>query len=228
MGGPNGIKVLLVEDHELVAQSMRSLLDDGLGIHVVDIATTGADAVDAIGRHRPDVVLMDYRLPDGDGIAHTTRVLELAPDTKVIMLTAVRDLAVLDKALAAGCAAFVSKSSPVEELVRAIRAVAAGDAYFTPDMLGRFVRRRHRTSTSPAGLAPRELEVLQLVADGDSTGHIAQQLNISQHTVRNHIRRAMAKLDAHTRLEAVMIAARRELIELSSEAAIEIEVEDSL
>ena len=207
--------MLLVEDHEMVAEGLARLLGDQPDIEPVGVASTIDDAVQVARRQRPDLVLMDYRLPDGDGVHGTRRLLEEVPDANVVVLTAQPDEIVLEGALGAGACAFVSKQAPAADLIAAVRAAAAGDSYFTPDVLTKLVRLRRRPGgTGTQTLHPREREVLQLVADGRSVAQIAAELHLSPHTVRNHVRHAMQKLGVHTRLEAVVAAARVGLVRL--------------
>ncbi len=208
------ITVVIVEDHDVVALGLRALLDDEPGIVVVDAVGTVAAAVAAADRREPDVMLMDYRLPDGTGAEATRKVRLLDPAPNVVMVTSVPDRRVLGQALDAGCTGFVSKNADRADLIAAIRAAAANDSYFTRDVLQHLVHLRRFEQVEGGELSDREVEVLQLTADGRTSDEIADQLCLSPHTVKNHLRHAMAKLDAHTKLEAVVKAVRARLISI--------------
>lgn len=208
------ITVVIVDDHEVVALGLASLLDDADGVEVIGSATTKADATTLVEKRRPDVVLMDYRLPDGTG-AETARALRDAEfGTNVVMITSVADRRVLSQALDAGCCGFLSKNSDRSDLVNAVRAAASGDSYFTRDVLKHLVHLRRFDDVTHSELSDREVEVLQLTADGLYPEEVAKKLHLSSHTVKNHLRHAMAKLDAHTKLEAVVKAVRARLISI--------------
>ncbi len=209
--------VLLIDDHTLVARAIQAALDAEPGIEVVGVAGTLAAGHNEAIRLRPDVVLLDYRLPDGTGADGTRQILDAVPGTRVVVLTSIPASEALDAALEAGCCGFVNKDSEIDDLVAAVRAAARGDAYFSPEALSLLVGRRRGAGEPADDLSEREREVLQLVADGLSVHEIADQLALSIHTVRNHIRRLMAKLGTHTRLEAVVIGARRGLIQIRPE-----------
>lgn len=211
---PELIRVLIVDDHDVVALGLKALLEDEPDIAVVSIGRTADEAVSAATKHAPDVVLMDYRLPDGDGTGATTKIRQMADAPQVVMITAVADRKVLGEALDAGCIGFVSKNADRADLVGAVRAAAADDSYFTHDMLKHLVNLRRFDQVDGAALSHRECEVLQLTAYGRSPAQIADELHLSSHTVKNHLRNAMAKLDAHTKLDAVVKAARARIISI--------------
>ncbi len=209
------VRVLLIEDHEVVAQALAGLLDDQPDIMSVGRVAGAAGAVATALAAVPDVVLMDYHLPDGDGVSLTREIRAVLPSARVVFLTAQGHDAVLIDALDAGATGFVTKNGSAAELVAAIRAAADGGSYFTPDVLAQLVSLRHGPPrTAGPALTGRELEILQRCAHGESPVEMAEALHLSVHTVRNYLRRAMNKLDAHTRLEAVLQAAAAGLIEL--------------
>ena len=212
--GADAITVMIVDDHEVVASGLRALLDDEPDIRVVDVAATIAAAVDTAVRDRPDVVLMDYRLPDGTGAEAAERIRALPDPPAVVMVTSVADRRVLGQALDAGCCGFVSKHAPADDLVGAVRAANEHEAYFTRDVLKHLVHLRRFERLDAEELSDRECEVLQLTADGRSPDEIAAELHLSAHTVKNHLRHAMAKLDTHTKLDAVVAAVRSRLISI--------------
>jgi DNA-binding NarL/FixJ family response regulator len=212
------LRVLLVEDHEMVATGIMALLDAEPDLEVAAWARTGAEAVTAYREHRPDAVLMDYSLPDGPGTDVTVRLREHDPDACVLIVTGHEaNQRVIGEALDAGCAGFVSKERSVSDLANAIRAAAHGAAVFPADLLASVTRRNTNAAREQAELTGREREVLDLLAQGRSTDEIQQQLFLSQHTVRNHVRNVLNKLHARTKLEAVVIAARSGLVDLRPE-----------
>jgi len=208
------IRVVIVDDHEVVALGLRALLEDEADISVVAMESTAANAVVAATKYSPEVILMDYRLPDGNGVEATSAIRQIENGPRVVMITAVADRRVLGQALDAGCTGFVSKNADRADLVGAVRAAAENDAYFTHDMLKHLVSLRRFEQVDGGALTDRECEVLQLTADGGSPAEIASELHLSAHTVKNHLRNAMAKLDAHTKLDAVIKAARARVISI--------------
>jgi DNA-binding NarL/FixJ family response regulator len=200
----------------LVAESLSALLADEADFEVVGVATTAAAAVDLAAREHPDVAVVDFRLPDRDGVTVAADLRAAAPGIELVMMTAVPEQAVVNGALEAGYSGFVRKSSPAEELLAALRAVGRGESHFEAEVLMSLVRaRRPEGQGGNDVLSERELEVLRLVAAGRGTGEIAADLNLSQHTVRNHVRNILGKLGAHSKLEAVVMAARAGLVQLA-------------
>lgn len=213
-GNGHSISVMIVDDHDVVALGLRSLLEDVAGFTVLGAAHNVADAVAEVEQRTPDVVLMDYRLPDGTG-AEATRAIRALPDApSVVMVTSAVDRRVLGQSLDAGCSGFVSKNADRDDLVAAVRAAAAGDSYFTRDVLRHLVDLRRFDGAGDNELSDREVEVLQLVADGRSTEDIASELYLSPHTVKNHLRHLMEKLHVHTKLQAVVTALRAGIISI--------------
>jgi DNA-binding NarL/FixJ family response regulator len=211
------VRVVIVEDHAMVAQALAAVLGEEDDIEVVAVEATAADGLSAVERSAPDVVLVDFRLPDGDGADVAAAVRRLRPEARVIVLTAAEAPGVVGRVIAAGADGFLHKSEPITEVVRAIRAVGDGGAWFPRDALADLVGgARGDPSTAPVGsdLTPRERDVLELLAAGSSTQAMIDQLVLSPHTVRNHVRNVMAKLGAHSKLEAVTIAARAGLVRL--------------
>lgn len=207
-----GIRVLVVDDHEMVAQGLIGVLASMADIEVVGMAGTVRDATELAARLAPDVVVMDYRLPDGDGVAATAAIRREQPDTAVVMVTASTHDTVVAAAIEAGCVAFVSKTRAAKEVVAAVRAAARGDVAFPASALARL------QATGASGrartLTPRELEVLQLLAEGASTGQVADRLFLSPSTVRNHVQNVLTKLDVHSKLEAVTTAVREGIVDI--------------
>jgi DNA-binding NarL/FixJ family response regulator len=215
------IRVALADDQQLVRAGFRSLLDSEDGIAVVGEAADGARALDLVRSTRPDVVLMDIRMPELDGLA-ATRAISADPDlagVRVVILTTFElDEYVFD-ALRAGAAGFLVKHTDPAELVRAVRVIATGDALLSPSvtrrLIAEFTARPSRGETSSQALAEltdREREVVILVAQGLSNEDIAADWVVSPATVRTHVSRAMMKLDARDRAQLVVIAYQQGLV----------------
>jgi DNA-binding NarL/FixJ family response regulator len=222
MGEPAGITVVIVEDHAMVAESLAAALSAEPDLTVVGIAGTVADGVDLVAAAQPDVVLMDLMLPDGDGAQATVEILRRVPETRVILLTAASGQDILGHAVEAGCVGMLSKTRPIADVRAAVRRAGAGEAVFEAGDLMGLVGRMHPQEEEPVDpLTARERDVLARLARGSSTEAIADDLVLSIHTVRNHVRNLMGKLGAHSRLEAVAVALRQGLIavEPGSEAA---------
>lgn len=204
------IRVLIVDDHAMVAESFRRMLEGHDDIAVVAVVGTVREALEAATRLRPDVVLLDYLLPDGDGVTTAEQIKRDVADTKVVMLTgSSEDERVALRAIEAGCSGFITKNRTADELLAAVRAAHAGDALVAPAMLARLLPRLQRNYRGVAAdLTPRELEVLQLMAEGASDKAIAQSLVITLNTARNHVQNVIRKLQAHSKLEAVVTAVR--------------------
>jgi DNA-binding NarL/FixJ family response regulator len=208
------LSVLIVDDQALVRAGFRMILDAEEDIEVAGEAADGADAVTEAQRLRPDVILMDVRMPQVDGIEATRRLLADGLDTKVVMLTTFDMDEYVYDALRAGASGFLLKDVPPEQLVAGIRAVAQGDALLAPSVTRRvieeFVRRPPPTArTLPAEveeLTARELEVLKLVAKGLSNAEIAKELFVSETTVKTHVAHVLTKLDVRDRVQAVVLA----------------------
>ena len=204
------ITVLLVEDHLILAESFGALLKSDPLIEVVGIASTASEAVTLARRHEPDIVLMDVRLPDGSGVEAAIAIRSITKRTAFIFLTAYDSVEVLGEAVEAGAAAFLPKSDASETVVEAIKRVAAGEMLIEPGKIQHALAwhraRRHQERERQAALAAltrREMEVLRLLAEGENTVTIAAALHISSLTVKTHIRSLLAKLDAHSQLQAV-------------------------
>ena len=213
--------VLIVDDQALVRAGFRMILEAEQDMEVVGEAADGREAVDEARRLRPDVVLMDVRMPEVDGIEATRRLLGDAADTKVVMLTTFDMDEYVYDALRAGASGFLLKDVPPEQLVAGIRAVASGDALLAPSVTRRvieeFVRRPPASvRTLPAkldDLTARELEVLKLIARGLSNAEIATELFVSETTVKTHVAHVLMKLDLRDRVQAVVLAYESGLIE---------------
>lgn len=208
------IRVVIVDDHEVVALGLKALLSDEDDITVVGTATTVQQAQAVLRELSPDVALVDYRLPDGSGIDVISALRSTDDPPGVVMITAAADRRVMSQALDAGCLGFLSKNADHADLVASVRAAANGESHFTPDVVRHLSHVRRFEQFDMDALSNRECEVLQLSAMGKSPEQIASELYLSLHTVRNHIRNAMTKLQTHSKLEAVVKAARLRLITL--------------
>jgi DNA-binding NarL/FixJ family response regulator len=206
--------VLVVDDHEVLASSLAQVLDSEPDMVSVGTAPSLERARALIRTAAPDVVLLDHRLPDGDGVAALGDLRALRPEAQFVVLTASAADSVLVAALEAGAAGFLSKTRSLAEVTSAIRAAATGEAVISPEMLARLLPRLQRSPQRAAGqdLTEREREVLGLLADGLTNAAIAERLFVSVHTVRNHIANLSAKLGAHSKLEALSIAVREGIL----------------
>jgi DNA-binding NarL/FixJ family response regulator len=217
-------RVVIADDQTLVRGGFRLILDLA-GIPVVAEAADGREAVAAVLKHRPDVVLMDIRMPEMDGLEATRRILASRPgqDTRVIVLTTFDLDQYVYAALAAGASGFLLKDVSPEHLVAAVRLVRTGDALLAPSITRRLVDRFAPRADGPATggrdlsvLTPRELEVLGLVARGMSNTELASALTLSEATVKTHVARILGKLDLRDRVQAVVLAYETGLITPSS------------
>ncbi|MGH2785622.1 MAG: response regulator transcription factor [Actinomycetota bacterium] len=213
MESPRTIRVVVVDDHEMLVQGMRAALGTEGDIEVVASAGTVEDAWAAVRMHAPDVVLMDYELPDGDGAIATERIKAELPSVQVVMVTSFDDEAVLVRAIEAGCSGFITKHKAIGEVASAVRAASSGEALISPSMLARLLPRLRRKERGVGvDLTPREMEILRYLAAGMSNAAIAERLVLSLHTVRNHVQNVIGKLGAHSKLEAVATAVREGIL----------------
>lgn len=220
------IRVLLVDDDELMRAGLAAVLSSDPAIEVVGQASTGRLALERLRAAHPDLVLMDVRMPDLDGIAATRRLLAAAPETKVIILTTFEQDDYIFGAIDAGASGFLLKRTRPEELLSAIHAVAAGDSLLSPsvtrtvlDHLARQPTLTRQSTGQLDELTPRELQVLELVARGQSNREIAATLVIEESTVKTHIKRILLKLDLRDRIHAVIFAYEAGLAQPGSRSA---------
>ena len=218
----SGVKVLIVDDQSLVRAGFRMILDSEEDIEVIGEASDGREAIDAVARITPDVILMDIRMPNLDGLEATRRILDGRTDgPRVLMLTTFDLDEYVYEALRAGASGFMLKDTPPEQLVEAIHVVAGGDALLSPTITKRvieeFVRRPPASLQTPppelADLTARELEVLTYIARGSSNAEIAKALFVSETTVKTHVARILMKLDLRDRVQAVVFAYETGLIQ---------------
>jgi DNA-binding NarL/FixJ family response regulator len=204
------IKVLIVDDQSLVRAGFRLVLENHDDLEVIGEASTGTQAIDSARRLDPDVVLMDIRMPELDGIAATKAITERQTARVLVLTTYDLDEYVYD-ALQAGASGFLLKDTPPQQLVDGIRAVANGEALLAPTVTKRLIQEFTRIArrTRPPELdelTPRELEVLNLVARGMSNAEIAQELILSETTIKTHVTHVLAKLNLRDRVQAVVLA----------------------
>jgi DNA-binding NarL/FixJ family response regulator len=209
------VRVLLADDQAMVRAGFRMILEVEDGVEVVGEARDGEEAVAVAARAHPDVVVMDVRMPRLDGIAATRRIgAELDPAPRVLVVTTFDEDEAVYAALRAGAAGFLLKNAPPEQLVEAVRAVAAGDGLLAPEVTRRVIEEfaRHPPSTTQsvpaavASLTEREREVLRLIAHGLSNAEIAERLVITPGTAKTHVGRVLVKLGLNNRVQAVVLA----------------------
>jgi len=198
--------VVIVEDHLALRRGLEMLLRSG-DFRVIGTADDAAAAGPLIERRRPDVAILDINLPDESGVELCRRILRQSPDLGVLMYTGVEDREILNDALDCGARGFAMKAGPPEELLSAIQAVAHGDSYVDPRLRPLLLARY--TTDRIGVLSPREREVLELLAKGLTGEEAATQLSLSPETIRTHVRNAMDKLEANTRVHAVALALRQ-------------------
>jgi len=207
------VSVMLVDDDGLMREGLRAVLSSDDRIEVTGEAENGRLAVQRARHLRPDVVLMDVRMPELDGIAATEELIAAAPDAQVVILTTFEEDEYIVGALRAGASGFLLKRSTPEDLIAAIHTVAAGDALLSPSVTRRVIDRMARQPVIAEGgdprldeLTPREREVLALIAQGLSNREIAAALVVEETTVKSHVKRVLMKLDARDRVHAVILA----------------------
>ena len=216
---PRPIGVLIADDQALMRGGFRMILDAEPDIEVVGEAIDGADAVRGFERLHPDVVVMDVRMPTMDGIEATRRITELEPAARVLMLTTFDLDEYVYEALRAGASGFLLKDRPPEELVHAVRVVAAGDALLAPTVTRRLIEEFAHRPGGPAApaaleeLTDREREVLVLMARGRSNAEIAGDLFVAETTVKTHVGRVLHKLGLRDRAQAVVLAYESGLVQ---------------
>lgn len=209
------LRVVIIDDHVMFAEGVAASLRATGEVDVAAIAPTADEGEAAVGVHRPHVVLLDFGLPDDDGVTLARRLHHRFPEAKLVMVTSLVDERLVLRAVEAGCAGFVTKDRTVDELVAAIRSVADGEALISPVMLNRVLRQIRRRSEGTVGsdLSDREREVLQYVCDGLTNPAIAERLHVSHNTVRSHVQNILSKLQVHSKLEAAAVATRSGLVE---------------
>ncbi|MGA2471170.1 MAG: response regulator transcription factor [Solirubrobacteraceae bacterium] len=206
------VRVLVVDDQALVREGLMTLLDAAAGIKPVAAAADGEEAIELCRRHRPDVVLMDLRMPKLDGVEATRRIRAQAPETEVVVLTTHSDEQSILDALSAGARGYLTKDAGIAEIARAVHAAASHQALLDPAVHDKLLAAAARNLPAPAladppdDLTPREAEVLMLIARGLSNREIAAALVVSEATVKTHINHLFLKIGARDRAQAVHYA----------------------
>jgi DNA-binding NarL/FixJ family response regulator len=204
-------RCLGVDDHSVVRQGLDILFGDLDDLELVGTVSTGEDALEAVKRLKPQIVLIDVRLPGIDGVSVVKRIHAEAPGVQFVMFSAYGDKRLLSDAIAAGARGYVMKGSPPEDLLRAIRTVAGGKAFVDPSLSPALLMTEGGPAEQP--LSEREREILQLLAEGYHTEEVARRIGLSAETVKSDTKRVIAKLQADTRTHAVAIALRQAMIE---------------
>jgi len=216
------ISVLLVDDQSMVRTGFRMILDHEDDIEVVGEASDGAAALDAVRRHRPDVVLMDVQMPRMDGIEATRQIVaDATTSARVVILTTFERDEYVFGALAAGASGFMLKNAPPETLIRAVRVIAAGDALLAPSVTRRliedFARTQPRRDTRDLDrLTDRERDVLVWLATGKSNAELAEALGVGEGTIKTHVSSVLSKLGVRDRVQAVVYAYESGLVRPST------------
>jgi DNA-binding NarL/FixJ family response regulator len=203
------IRILVADDHYVVRMGVTAIIDNEPDMEVVAEAVNGLQAVELFEKYKPDLVLLDSRMPLKDGVQAAKEIQDRHPAARILMLTAFDGDEDIHKALAAGAQGYVLKSSTGEQLVPALRAVAAGDGWIPEEVASRLARRKEFEP-----LTPRELEVLHELAKGLANKQIADVMNISQHTAKGYLKTILTKLHVADRTEAVTVAIQRGLIHI--------------
>ena len=201
--------VLVVDDHALLRTGVANIINQEPDLRVVGEAGNGVEALEAYERHRPDVTLLDLRMPLMEGVEAIRRIRDRDPRARVIVLTTYDTDEEITRALKAGAKAYVLKDIPADELVRCIRDVLAGKTYLAPSAAAKLAE-----GVTRVRLTPREMSALQLMADGKANKEIATALDISERTVKTHLAHLFEKLGVTTRTEAIKVATRRGLVRL--------------
>jgi DNA-binding NarL/FixJ family response regulator len=217
------IRTLIADDHELFRRGLRMVLDDEPDIDVIGEAGDGESAVTMAREHAPDVVVMDVRMPIKSGIDAARSIKEELPGTKILVLTISDEEDDLYEAIKAGANGYLLKEISIDEIGHAVRSVNGGQSLISPSMASKLldefaamIKKEEQKEQVPAPrLTPREMEVLQHVAQGMNNREIAKTLFISENTVKNHVRNILEKLHLHSRMEAVVYAVREKLLEIT-------------
>ena len=212
------VRILLADDHTLMRQGLRYILEGHPDVEIVAEASSGIEAVESAREHKPDVAIVDVAMKELNGIEATAQILKNSPHTAVLMLSMYSDERYVLRAVKAGARGYLLKSSAGDELIQAVFTVQKGMAYFSPAVAEifqhRFARLRDNDSVNDRFelLTDRERQVYQLLAEGNSNKEIARRLNLSLHTVETHRWRIMEKLDLHSTAELVLSAVRRGMV----------------
>ena len=212
----DSITVVLVDDHEVVRNGLRAFLTSQPDFAVVGEAASGQEAVQLVEQHIPDVVLMDLVMPGMDGVEATRRVRAISPRTQVVVLTSYQDDEYIFPALQAGAISYILKDARMDEVAQAVRLAAEGEAVLHPRVASRVIKelsgRRNEDLNPFVELTDREMDVLKLLADGQSNSQIAGELVISEHTVKGYVSNILSKLHLNDRTQAAVYAWRKGIV----------------
>jgi DNA-binding NarL/FixJ family response regulator len=200
------IRVVIVDDHRVLAELLTAALSMSDDVAVLESVGTATDAIARVGALQPDVVILDYDLPDSDGVSAIPSIKDACTTCRVLMLTSYTDPVILSDALDAGCDGFVTKRNGASEILSAVLAVASDETPVSADMVHSLIRRE--VGGVGSDLTERELDILRSASLGHSNKEIAAELYLSVNTVRNHMQHVLNKLGAHSKLEATAIAVR--------------------
>jgi two-component system response regulator NreC len=210
------IDILIADDHAIVRTGLRALLTSEPGLQLVGEATGGYEAIELVGKTRPDILILDLSMPDLDGIAVTRQLKPQYPDLRILILTVHEDEAMLREAIRAGASGYIVKHAAEAELIAAIKTIRRGDLYVDPAMLRVLLvespKPRTEQPASPDPLTPRETDVLKLIVQGYTNRQVGEELGISVRTVEGHRANLLEKLGLRTRVELVRYARERGLI----------------
>jgi DNA-binding NarL/FixJ family response regulator len=213
------IRIVVADDHTVLRQGLRMLLESEPDIEVVGEADNGAAAIDEVLRQTPDVVLMDLSMPEVDGLTATKQLHDQDDKVHVVILSGAEEESVVVSAVRAGAIGYLPKTAPFEDMLRTVRAAARGEVTFSAAASARIVRELHAPLEEPEHLTDRELEVLACVADGLSNKAIAWKLKISEKTVKSHVSTILGKFGLESRTQAAMHATRVGLVRTERTAA---------
>jgi DNA-binding NarL/FixJ family response regulator len=215
------VTVLIVQDHPLLASAISRVLEAQPDLAVSGVSSSGADAVQAATNHRPDVVLMDFRLPDVTGPAAARMIKSAHAEAAIVFHSADESETALLDAIDAGATAYLTKDATADQIIEAVRRASAGEVLIPAELFARAIARQRGVVTRKrerdqllAEFTPRELDILHLLAEGLDTTAMSQRLAIAPHTVEWHVRHVIEKLQVHSKLQAVIAAAHKGLIEL--------------
>ncbi len=209
------VRILLVDDHTVLRQGVKVLLNLDPELEVIAEANNGADAVKLAHQHKPDVVLMDLMMPVMDGLSAITIIRRELPETEIVALTSLLEDNIVTEVVRAGAIGYVLKDASSDELTKAVKAAAQGQVHLSPQAAARLMR-DVRTPENPQALTQRETEVLKLVAQGKSNKEIAQELQIGDKTVHSHVSNILSKLQLNSRTQAALYAIRTGLVPLTT------------
>jgi DNA-binding NarL/FixJ family response regulator len=214
-------RVLIVQDHPLLASALARILESEDDLTVAGVARRGDEAATLAARDRPSVVLMDFRLPDSSGPAAAAKIKLAVPSAAIVFHSADETETSLLDAIDVGAIAYLTKAATADQIVEAVRKAAVGEVLIPVELFAKAIARQHKVVNDEearrklsAQFTPRELDVLRLLAEGHDTAGLATRLNIAPHTVEWHVRHVIEKLDVHSKLQAVIAAARLGLIEI--------------